>query len=431
MKRIINTQEEFNEKAYKLFSNVHEYNLKNAVVNCDLDFFEESHSSNVVRINFELVEFKGKLKFNQRFRFNSIFIENCTFEEDLDFTNHGFREIEFESCRFKRYVDFSNSVFTDITIFSNNHFTSEFVCVDCSFKKTFCKNNNFYKEASFLASDFKEAADFRLNCFRNVANFSYVTFFKTFIGNNIIGYSSLVDFSRVTFMKDSFLTQSQFYGGISLYASTIKESLDLTDIRIFGQNTDSNTLRFIKAFFLKQNNRVQVLKFHEKLMVAHEKELRENYKKAKQKLIELKLEDENTQKKSLIVEYQEVIKDYKRDSIILNLNRITNNYGLSWVKALKFILYSSIFLYTAYILVFIYNKSYPYKLGWDDFNEFFDAINYTLKNYLQFLWPTHKFDFMAGTHSNFFSYLIDIFSRIVIGFGIYQMIQAFRKFGKV
>ena len=52
--------------------------------------------------------------------------------------------------------------------------------------------------------------------------------------------------------------------------------------------------------------------------------------------------------------------------------------------------------------------------------------------YFTFLDPTHKIDFLKdkGVTLSGWSSLVDFLGRIVVGYGIYQFISAFRKHGK-
>jgi hypothetical protein len=51
-----------------------------------------------------------------------------------------------------------------------------------------------------------------------------------------------------------------------------------------------------------------------------------------------------------------------------------------------------------------------------------------LKYFLEFLNPTHKFDYIQEDGLTTRFYLFDFIGRIFVGYGIYQFIQAFRKY---
>lgn len=112
---------------------------------------------------------------------------------------------------------------------------------------------------------------------------------------------------------------------------------------------------------------------------------------------------------------------------MLNVNKITNNFGESWPQALKALVIVAIPIYTLYL----------FSLG------IFPSSNYdtdlTIKTFgliLDFINPIHKTNEIADKLGitddsiNGISIAIEGFSRIILGFLIYQLIAAFRKYGK-
>ena len=68
-------------------------------------------------------------------------------------------------------------------------------------------------------------------------------------------------------------------------------------------------------------------------------------------------------------------------------------------------------------------------------NSFTIQQNLILKNlypyYFEFINPTHRVDFIGREAKEpLLANFIDLLGRLIIGFGIYQTIQAFRRFGK-
>ncbi|WP_027382463.1 hypothetical protein [Epilithonimonas caeni] len=129
-------------------------------------------------------------------------------------------------------------------------------------------------------------------------------------------------------------------------------------------------------------------------------------------------------------------KEKVMDVFTFNLNRISNGHGEDWIKSLKFILIPTFIIFIFYILSIRYDFSVKYlncssglTFDSDVFNYFF--IN--LKYYFEFLNPARKFDFIKlkdGESLSFWSSLWDIIGRIIVSFGIYQLIVAFRKNAK-
>ena len=104
------------------------------------------------------------------------------------------------------------------------------------------------------------------------------------------------------------------------------------------------------------------------------------------------------------------------DKIILIFNRLSNKHGISWSRGVLFVLLSGLLFFFLYKLF----------LGIDVF-----GFSKNFKYYLLFLNPAHSFEFMTDYKPNEWAYVVDFISRIFIGYGYYQTVQAFRKFGKL
>jgi hypothetical protein len=106
----------------------------------------------------------------------------------------------------------------------------------------------------------------------------------------------------------------------------------------------------------------------------------------------------------------------------LGFNKYTNKHGSIWNRPLIFLLAFSILAYSGYWAC-LYGVSGQFQPK---------AIAF----YFEFLNPTHKTDFLIDFKNKQFTnwyilaILIDYTNRIVIGLLLYQMIQAFRKYGK-
>ncbi|KFC19300.1 hypothetical protein [Chryseobacterium sp. FH1] len=129
-------------------------------------------------------------------------------------------------------------------------------------------------------------------------------------------------------------------------------------------------------------------------------------------------------------------KEKVMDVFTFNLNRISNGHGENWLKSLRFILIPTFVIFTFYILSIRYDFSIRYlncSLGLSFDNEIFNYFYINLKYYFEFLNPARKFDFIKlkdGESLSFWSSLWDILGRIIVSFGIYQLIVAFRKNAK-
>lgn len=124
---------------------------------------------------------------------------------------------------------------------------------------------------------------------------------------------------------------------------------------------------------------------------------------------------------------REIIKGHKGsfwERFQLCLNKRSNNFGQSWQWALGYLLLINLVFYSLYLWslgLLFQNTSIDYNL----FGYYFEFLN-----------PTHKIDFLKNgiglinIKINGLAVLIDFVNRIFIGFLIYQLISAFRKYGK-
>ena len=109
----------------------------------------------------------------------------------------------------------------------------------------------------------------------------------------------------------------------------------------------------------------------------------------------------------------------KSDKLILCLNSISNNHGLSIKRPIIWLLSFSVFLYISYL--FSIDRVFKYtEFDWS-----------LVGHYFSFLDITHRKDFLiAKTEYTFWTLLIDFLNKIIVGFFIFQFISAFRKYVK-
>jgi hypothetical protein len=117
------------------------------------------------------------------------------------------------------------------------------------------------------------------------------------------------------------------------------------------------------------------------------------------------------------------------------LNRFSNNHGISWSRAILFICVMAFFFfcgsiwsmrYTLDLHLFFTTRGWHFLTDWEMVTSNFEKLP-------GFFLPTHSFDYLsrdiaykpAAIH-----YFWDILGRIFIGYGIYQLIAAFRRHGR-
>lgn len=105
------------------------------------------------------------------------------------------------------------------------------------------------------------------------------------------------------------------------------------------------------------------------------------------------------------------------NKVLLFLNYISNNHGISWSRGIAFTLLTTYLLFHIYLLTTTPSLSS---------NSWMDSI----KLYPKFLASFPRMNILEDEAMNWKTHSMVFLIRIIIGFGIYQTVAAFRKFGK-
>ncbi|WP_108422847.1 pentapeptide repeat-containing protein [Flagellimonas amoyensis] len=343
------------------------------------------------------------------------------------------RQVGFSIINFKQHFAFSNCKFDLLLELkdseSNLHFNS-------------CKFNYVDAENSYLSGKIR----FRECYFYNYTNFRNTTFYD------------LADFWRSIFYSPTIFFKTEFLGTTVFSATTFKENVlftySLIDKLILFRGT-----KIEKGFDIStaiRSGEMGIFDFHVKDYESLNKNLSEEaYERAISETAEIPiknkretfriLKQEHISQNNVVhsIEYktlenetylnENLSKLYRGESIVscvsnlfvLTLNWLSSRFGVSYFQAALFTLsFGALFYYFTIISTSKYEMAM--NLDWNTIYENIPA-------YSSYLLPTHRFDFLGEefgkkySFSNWF-YFFDIFGRIVIGYGIYQTIQAFRKF---
>lgn len=355
---------------------------------------------------FKNAKFEKKAYFQNVIFESTVTFEKCYFKEDAFFKKTIFKEpvqfyyffknVDFEGAKFlsttsfpKSYsnnINLSHCIFIETLDLSNSRFDQELNLNDSTFnknvnfqsaifnKKVNAWNTTFKKDLSFRWANFRE----KINLTDSFIKKGKTDFFGTNFENNAYFYNT--EFKRID-LKNSVIEKGVYFLG-----STIKKC-----------NRETN--RIIKNQFAKQNNRIESLKYHHREMSSYFQELLyESYLNLKR------------------FRLWGLLKNFG-DLVILILNFLSNGFGLWWFAGIIFLFATTTFVYYFYLLSLDLKISYQQIEYW--------------KYYVQFIVPTHKFNFIEGAILTDKSYIIDYLGRVVSAFGIYQTVQAFRKFGKI
>jgi len=319
-------------------------------------------------------------------QFNKFSLTRSKFSQNISFAKSELQNVDFQNCEFQK--DF---IFLYAKLLNTNSGFDNFKNVSFN-GQSFFNNTLFENQVSFNQSIFEDSVSFtdsKLNknchvdfsgvCFKKRVFFDY-SLFKSMVFNN----SEFKDMASFQYLKVEQLIISRvaFFNGANFLNATIAKS-------------DRETFQVIKHEFEKLNNKVEVLNYQAREMIAYERELN--------------------------------IKSKRWDFVLLKLNRISNKHGLSWSRGVLFTLSCGIIFFAAYIFSL---NSLPFKWGWQNFNSFYSASGIIIKYFIRFLIITHDLDFMQNYQPTALSFLIDFLGKVFIGYGIYQTIQAFRKYGK-
>lgn len=102
------------------------------------------------------------------------------------------------------------------------------------------------------------------------------------------------------------------------------------------------------------------------------------------------------------------------------LNNFSNNHGENWSRALLFIFLFSLLSYSIYYMCIFYKDPFSFS----------GTYNF-IGDYFSFLDPLHKIDFLVEKkYVNAGAKITDFFGRLLIGYGIFQLISAYRRHGR-
>ncbi|WP_348824002.1 hypothetical protein [Flavobacterium aestuarii] len=453
-------------------------NNDTSISDCVIEYSELSIDFKKVKTNktifFQEITFSGQqLNFYNKTKKHKtiIQIENCIFNTNIHI-NGNFEKILFETNNFNfdkfeiidskiRVLNFVNHSDPSIEKRKKNIFSKgNFKIYKCDFESEFWLKNvqfmetttidissvNFYGTCSFLFTSLNQIKfyycsffkEFRFDCnykslwfngcsfldkinFSNLytsnSNTSFLWFddcscrkiasFQNYYVHKLrlenVTFENIVSFQNSLFeiieIKDSVFEKKTSFENLrtnyfKIHQVTFAEVAYFDDLNKENENAienwDRKTLRTIKRELVNTHNQIDYLRFKAYELNAYKKEVNQN-------------------------------KSNWRDSLILYFNKDSNNFGLDWTKGLQFIIKWGFLFYFLYLLVYMLqakNKCLIPKQA--DF----------YINYLKFLNP---FSFLKSpiddAENYFLPFLFFVLGKIFVSYGIYQTVQAFRKFG--
>lgn len=415
---------------------IHILNFNNCTFNItDLQF----DYCNIQEINFTYnVFYLETLKFNNSKFYDFTFKENNVFEKG---------NFKIEKCEFNSFFEFEKLKFVEFS--SLNIKESSF---NCSVSIIRCEINQLIISYCFFKDHFDYFGNKPINknssSFFNRCEFNFSSFFENKFNNdthfadckflNIAKFESNGDeiktslkFDDCEFLKQTSFNKSRvhkiifnnlkfqdivslqetYFDIVDIDRTIFEKQANFDDIQIKRiYNCNRKTIRTIKLQLQKAENKIDYNKFRVYEFNAY----RDDIKK--------KLKEFEKDKDHLNHRVREPIQ-LKRDAFVLWISDIVSEYGTDWKRALNFTLWCGFLIYILFYLSENYNHTIDIS-NWDNWTRL-------ISGFFRFFLVTDFYNPLETDRvylTNPISWLIFIFGKIVIAFGIYEMIQSFRKF---
>lgn len=286
-------------------------------------------------------------------------------------------EAYFELIYFEKYVQFTGATFLE----------------EYSFKKS-----------TFYESVFFDFADFNKKDFFVVDKSFYKTIFRKKVSFFSSSFLGLANFSHAEFYDIINIRDSEFRNIDFAHIET-KANFDLEDFHSATINKVNNRLTglFLKKLALSKNDSILSIHFQKLEMEAYRKSLR--------------LTD-NFNELSAMKKIRTFVK-MCCDRFLLYMNKLSNNYGTSWFHGVCYTI-------TVWFVFFSWFAMAKYGIG----GSFIWTNEYYLKYAIDYFWLFNGIDGLSELRTSWGEIIPFILGKIFIGYGIYQTIAAFRKYGR-
>ena len=365
---------------------------------------------------------------------------------------------------FSKEANFSDTIFSDESDFFDSFFSGKAIFFNTTFSgKAYFTASTFSKEASFSNTIFSEGAYFARSIFSGTGYF----FDSIFNGETYFNYSTFSGkayFSESTFSGEAYFSESIFNGEITFNNIKFEENENKDEISIKFNNIKLENNSYIifnninyddkkKEFIENENSKIEIINtvingrldfnnvFLSKLNlegsnivgIFNRINLKAYPSNSDTACI---LKNEELKKNNTIkaLEFKAIEKDLytkelrnKKDKtpenwaeiVSLKISKLSNNHGQNWFRAVGFTLgFGFLFFSLSYLFISnvnIYNIKYMFTGRF-------------MKNYFNYLIPTN-FELIKNVYenTNIFFYIFYIAGKISVGYGIVEIVQAFRK----
>lgn len=410
-----------------IFNNI--FHLKGTTIHKQVGFDSVNFNASVNCVN---AKFKGQVNFGDWNKRGT----KTLFKETADFNGaHFYDYLDFENVDFYGKAIFAHCHFDGDTFF-NTIFYNQSVFYRSIFAKTISVTSKFCDKSYFDFAQFKDDTFFHsIECSHKLS-FKCSTISKNFtISPKQIGGDEKVTINGDLSFTGLILKETAILGVFDINLTTEKRKNTLTfrgailqgviNIqRVYFEKItfseavtsghfhfdklnvesveDKETARFMKFCFINDNNTVLSLPYKVKEMSLYEDELEtdifSSIKCSKFKPKELRI----------------------GELLLLKLNKLSNKYGSSWTRGIVFTISVWIMFFSLFIMA---------KDGIGSTFIWLDPIY--LKQAISYFWLFNGMEGLDELSSTSWLEIIPfLLGKIFIGYGIYQTISAFRKYGQ-
>lgn len=365
----------------------------------------------------------------------------CSFIFDfkiMDYDISSLKAINFNLCKFNKFIDFSHVSIDTIRI-QDSIINDKLLIIDSLINNLELKNCLFHdtvkiidlkgeiKKANFERSTIKGM--FFFNGFKddsliNINNSSSVSFNHIFLEPT--GYLIIRKIQNGNFIFDyanilgQIVMQELNINSLQMHNASIIGSLIMQDIKV--KELDLKNTSLIGKLVFNPSDTLNIFDSN----IIQNRETAYLLKKGKQEEGDSILAS-HFKRKELQLYLKDCTSNFKlnkgKECIVLFFNKISNDFGQSWVRG---IIFTMSFAYIFYLLINFCGLEKPiFRFAWS-LEGFGTAWKEYLKilNVLNFNDKLDNFKFTALGETLFFV------SKIFVSYGIYQTVSAFRKFGK-
>lgn len=390
-------------------------------LNIKVNFLSIDSCSFMDRVDFKVTSKVGSLRlhrvtlnqmtiFHEGFSCDNISLESVIAKQRVSMLSNGnISGVNIGDCDFSS--SFECSCYGDIMYSTDHHFSCDLSGVI---------RGNVLFENIVLSSIY-------LNC----NNFGNLVFRNT--DTHLIVIKDFLNFNRVTFANIRLVYERHF---LIIFDSNVdKMEFVNVDFRRFeeiviARSEVSNII--LSNSVLPPDVRIGTSDPKFGYVIAADEKINDNtYYRENYRQLKLAMEKQGNIRASLLYKAKEM--HYLRretgwgwDKLLLYLNYFSNNHGLSWTRGVLFTLVSTALMYSLFLLS-VSRLSLDLSQGLLPDSTSYAMISW-LNGFAEFIASFPLYKKQSDLSVSWQSFAIIMSSRIIIGYGVYQTVAAFRKF---